>query len=91
MRGFIFNHVPLMITCRVFENFIIAYLEDDLPERQRAVFELHLLFCPECRDYLAAYRAAKEVAKHACTIEPPRPSKKMPKDLIRAIHAARQA
>jgi len=54
-------YLPLMITCRQFEDFIIDYLEDDLPARQKMVFELHLKVCRECRDYLAAYKRATEV------------------------------
>jgi predicted anti-sigma-YlaC factor YlaD len=90
MRGAVFNHLPLMITCRQLEEFIIDYLEGDLPKRQRTVFELHLMLCPECRNYLAAYRETMELAKRVATSEPPSLADKMPEDLIRAILAARQ-
>ena len=79
-----------MMTCRQVEEFIIDYLEDELPKRQRTVFELHLMLCPECRDYLAAYRVTMELAKHVDTSEPSPLADRMPDDLIRAIRAARQ-
>ena len=34
--------LPLMITCEAFEDFILAYLEDELPRGQRVIFDMHL-------------------------------------------------
>ena len=83
------RHMPLMITCREFEDFILDYLENALPERQRFVFELHLKLCRECRDYLAAYRRTIEVSKRAFE-EPDAPlPDEVPEDLVKAILAAR--
>ena len=90
MRGTVFNHLPLMITCRQLEEFILDYLEGDLPKRQRTVFELHLMLCPECRSYLAAYRETMELAKLFATFEPPPLADTMPEDLVLALRAARQ-
>ena len=85
------KHMPLMITCRQFEDFILAYLEGELPERQRFVFELHLKVCRECRDYLAAYRRTIEVSKQALA-EPDGPvSAEVPEDLVKAVLAARDS
>ena len=91
MRGAVFNRLPLMITCRQLEEFILDYLEGDLPKRQRTVFELHLMLCPECRSYLAAYRETMRLARRASANEPPPLADKMPEDLITAIRAARRA
>ena len=85
------KHMPLMITCRQFEDFILAYLEDELPDRRKFVFDLHLKVCRECRDYLAAYRRTIEISKRAFE-EPDRPvPDDVPVDLIKAILAARNA
>lgn len=90
MRGMMLKHMPLMITCRQFEDFILAYLEEDLPERQRFVFDLHLKVCRECRDYLAAYRHTIEVSKRAFE-EPEAPlPDEVPEDLVKAVLAARK-
>ncbi len=55
IKGMMLRRMPLMITCTEFEGFILAYLEGELPSRQRRVFEFHLKICRECRDYLAAH------------------------------------
>ena len=65
LKGMMLRHMPMMITCREFEDFILAYLEGELPERQRRQFDLHIRLCRECRDYLAAYRLSTELAKRA--------------------------
>lgn len=38
MRGLMLRYMPLMITCRQFENFIIDYLEGELPDDQKFRF-----------------------------------------------------
>ena len=79
-----------MITCRQFESFIMAYLEGELPSRQRYVFELHLKLCRECREYLIAYKATMALAKGAVA----NAAKKIdqpPEDLVKAVVAARKA
>ncbi len=91
LHGMMLNHMPLMITCREFEDFILAYLEGELPNRQRFVFELHLKVCRECRDYLAAYRRTIEVAKRAFDEQNAPVPDDVPEDLIKAVLAARDA
>ncbi len=91
MRGMMLRHMPFMITCRQFEDFILAYLEGELPDRQQFIFELHLKVCHECRDYLAAYRRTIEISKRAFE-EPDRlVTDDVPEDLVKAILAARDA
>ena len=90
MKGMMLKHMPMMITCREFEDFILAYIEGELPERQRFVFELHLKICRECRDYLAAYRQTIAVSKRAFAEPAPPAPEEMPEDLVKAILAARQ-
>ena len=90
MRGVMLNHMPWMITCREFEDFILTYLEGDLPEKQRFVFELHLRVCRDCRDYLAAYRRTIEVSRRAFE-DPDAPlPESVPEDLITAVLAAKR-
>ncbi|MGH1482850.1 MAG: anti-sigma factor family protein [Geminicoccales bacterium] len=91
MKGMMFKHMPFMITCIEFEDFIIDYLEGDLSERQRTVFEFHLRICRECREYLAAYRRTMEVSKMSSQSDRPRLPDSLPDDLIKAIREARKA
>ena len=90
MQGVMFKYMPLMISCKEFEEFILGYLEDRLPAGQRRVFELHLKICPECRDYLAAYRRSIEIGKVVFQ-EPSAPvPDDVPEDLVEAILQARR-
>lgn len=90
MRGLMLNYMPWMITCRQFEDFILAYLDGDLPEKQRFVFELHLKVCRECRDYLAAYRRTIEVSRRAFDVPDDPLPEEVPEDLVKAVLAARR-
>lgn len=81
--------LPMMISCEEFETFIMAYLDRELPPLKRAIFDMHLKMCKECRDYLAAYQNARSAAKLAMEAEekelPP-----VPEDLVDAILAAQR-
>ncbi len=90
-RGVAYRYVPMMITCQEFEDFVIAYLEGELPRRQTVVFELHLKVCRECRDYLTSYKRTIEVSKRAFQEPGQQIPDEVPEDLVRAILAARQA
>lgn len=88
MQGVLFK-MPMMITCREFEAFIIDYLDGDLLPEQSRKFELHLKICRECREYLAAYKASMEAAKQGLSdVDAPVPGE-VPEDLIAAVIASR--
>jgi anti-sigma factor RsiW len=78
-----------MISCIQFEGFILDYLAGELPRRQRLIFDMHLAVCRECRDYLAAYRAAMTVTKSALAEQEMHELEQVPEDLITAVLAAR--
>ena len=77
-----------MLTCREFVEFLMAYLADELPAEQRAVFEAHLGECPDCVNYLHTYQQTVRIEKIACGCQDPAPAD-APEELIRAIMAAR--
>lgn len=81
--------MPMMITCRQFEDFIIDYLEGTLPERQRKRFEFHMKICRECKEYLAAYKASMEAARQGMTDSELADLGDVPEDLISAVIASR--
>ena len=89
IHGMMFK-LPLMITCEAFEDFILAYLDDDLPPKQKFVFELHLKICRECQEYLRAYRASIELSKKAMAPDVPFSPGAVPEDLITAVIEARR-
>lgn len=76
------------LTCRQIVDFVQAYIDDELPARERSIFELHLKICPDCVNYLASYEATQRISKLASETEPE--MKPIPDDLIRAILAARK-
>lgn len=90
LKGLMLKHMHKMITCVEFENFVLQYLDGELPDKQRIVFELHLKLCRECRDYLAAYQRSLELTE-AVFEQPDEPlPKDVPEDLIKAILKARE-
>ena len=91
MKGLMLRHMPAMITCQEFEDFILDYLEDRLPAGQRRIFDLHLKICRECRDYLAAYRRTAEIGKAAFVEPAAQVPDDVPEDLVKAILDARRA
>jgi anti-sigma factor RsiW len=90
LKGLMLKHMHGMISCREFEDFVLGYLEGELPERQRSMFDRHLRICRECREYLAAYRRAIDVGR-ALLPSPDDPvPDEVPEDLIKAILESRR-
>ena len=81
------------MTCRELIEFLMAYLDGELPPASRRVFDAHLAACPPCRRYLASYREAIALGRAAFQPdhldEPVRDD--VPEDLVRAILAARES
>ena len=89
MRG-IMVKLPGMIDCEQFENFMLAYIEDELPPSQRKVINLHLRVCPDCRSYVAEYRRTLQALK-VSKLEDDGSLADVPEDLIQAILKASAA
>lgn len=94
LKGMMLKNMHGMITCKEFEDFMLDYLDGELPQRQRQRFEWHLLVCRECREYLAAYERAKSVCRKVL-LEPGDPVPgdvpgDVPEDLVRAILDSRK-
>lgn len=91
LKGLMMKHMHGMITCREFEDFVLRYLDDELPQRQRKVFEWHMRFCRECREYLAAYQRSMEINRAVFEAEDEPVPREVPEDLIKAILDAKDA
>lgn len=76
------------MTCRELIEFLMAYLDRELPEDQVRVFEEHLRLCPPCEAYLETYQEAVREGRAVCAEEDAAPAE-VPEDLVRAILAAR--
>jgi anti-sigma factor RsiW len=79
-----------MLTCQEIVDFLMRYLDGELPAEERSRFEEHLALCPPCVDYLKTYQDAVRLGKATCAEEDSR-CKDVPEALIRAILAARRA
>jgi anti-sigma factor RsiW len=73
------------MNCRECTDFLIDYLNGDLPPAQQRVFEGHLELCPPCLQYLESYRAT---LKH-CELMREEPAEPLPEAMVHAILAAR--
>lgn len=79
------------LTCRELADFLLQYLEGELPAEQRAEFEEHLEDCPPCVHYLESYETTVQLEKEAAREpEDALPPEEAPEALVRAILAARE-
>ena len=90
LKGLMMRHLHGMITCREFEDFVLRYIDDELPAHQRKRFEWHIRLCRECREYLAAYRQSLAIGRAVLPgPDDPVPGD-VPEDLVRAVLASRK-
>lgn len=87
IHGVMFK-LPGMITCVQFEDFILAYLDNELPPMQRRIFGLHLMVCRECKRYLEDYEHAMELVTEMSDADKADLAE-VPEDLVQAILAAK--
>ena len=76
------------LTCQQIIDFMMAYLDGELPVREREIFERHLKICPDCVNYLSSYRATLKLPQEALSPAMPQEGA-LPESLVRAILAAR--
>ncbi len=80
----------LAMTCRELADFLMDYLDGDLPPDVRLVFDQHLSVCPNCVAYVKTYRTTIELGQRAFDEDPVDPAAGVPPELVRAILAARK-
>ncbi len=78
------------MNCREFVDFLMQYIEDELPEEQAAVFRQHMLDCPPCETYLDTYRETVRLGRGVCREDESLPDD-VPEALVAAILEARRA
>lgn len=74
------------MTCKEVLDFMMAYVDGELPAEQRAEFDRHLAICDDCRDYLASYQSTLQLERTATTADA---DAAVPEHLVQAILAAR--
>ena len=78
------------MTCREFIDFIMGYLDGELPADVRSPFEYHLSRCPACDRYLRQYRATVLAGKSAFDHDADDVPEDVPEELVTAILASRR-
>jgi anti-sigma factor RsiW len=79
------------MTCRECAEFILRYLDGELPAEEHALFERHLSRCPPCGRYLDQYRLTVTAGKVACAEANGAAPGDVPEELIQAILQSRKA
>lgn len=80
------------LSCRDFVEVIMDFLDAELDAAQRALFESHLVACPDCEHYLDSYRTTVALGKRLCDPDDagaPVPDD-VPEALVRAVLAIRR-
>lgn len=74
------------MTCQEIAEFLMDYLNGELPDGNRVVFEQHLGECPDCVAYLQSYQATVKLCGQQRGTAPVDP----PEELVQAILTARR-
>lgn len=79
------------MTCKELIDFLMDYVDGELPAGEARRFDQHLDACPQCAAYLASYRETVRLGKMICHPEEGELPPDIPEDLVEAILAARRA
>ncbi len=79
------------MTCQELADFLMNYLDGELPEPQRASLAEHLEFCPPCLAYLRSYERTVELGKSICSEPSGAVPDDVPEELVQAVLAARSS
>jgi anti-sigma factor RsiW len=75
------------MTCQQLIDFIMGYLENQLPQEERSEFDRHLAVCPSCVNYVKTYERTVLLAK--ASADDPVPED-VPESLVQAILASQR-
>jgi predicted anti-sigma-YlaC factor YlaD len=78
------------VNCRQVIEFLMDYVDGELPEHVKMCFDMHLEVCPPCIEYLKTYQETIVLAKDCCKEDPNCRCDEMPEQLITAILVSRK-
>jgi len=79
------------MTCHEFTDFIMAWLDGELPPAQKAVFDEHMDICGDCVRYLENYRKTVALGQAAyAPVTEKALREEVPEELVQAVLAARR-
>jgi anti-sigma factor RsiW len=85
------HRIVFGLSCREIADFLMAYLDGELPAKERRAFGRHLFWCRACVAYVDSYRAAVRLARAAGDAGADEPPEPIPEALVQAILEARSA
>ncbi len=74
-----------MLTCRAFDEFIVDYLDHELPWFTQVSMRLHEFLCRKCRAYLADYRRTIELGQSVFDDPESEVPDSVPQELVKAV------
>ena len=77
------------MTCKELIDFLMDYVDGELPPSERRRFDRHLGLCTHCTDYVASYRETVRLGKMICRPGRDELPPDIPEDLVQAILEAR--
>ncbi len=72
-----------MLTCKQLDDFLVDFLDGNLPFRQKLSMHMHLGLCKECRDYVRDYERAVVLGRKACSHQ--EELTEVPEELVQAV------
>ena len=79
------------MTCQELEGFIDDYLDNNLTEAKREVFDTHIDDCPDCYRFMINYRNAIRLGKTAYAEDYRDSFESVPENLVQAILKAKNS
>jgi anti-sigma factor RsiW len=79
------------VTCQELADFLMAYLDLELPPDVHRQFEDHIDECPPCLAYLDSYRETVRLGQSVCADPEDAVPEDVPEELVRVILALRKS
>ncbi len=79
-----------MLTCKEFDDFMVDYLDEDLPVWQKFMCWLHVKMCRECAHFVREYQRTIALGKIAYDAPDEPVPDSVPEELIKAALAHRE-
>ena len=74
-----------MLTCREFDEFIVDYLDHELPWPIQVSMRMHQLLCRKCRAYLADYLRTIKLGQSVFDDPESEMPDSVPQELVKAV------
>ncbi|MEO0420808.1 MAG: zf-HC2 domain-containing protein [Pseudomonadota bacterium] len=80
-----------MLTCKELDEFLVDFLDGNLPLRTKLAMHLHLGLCKDCREYVRDYERAITLGRKACSTAEDEEVADVPEALVQTVLANLQS